>query len=54
MNITLNLLLTERTLVKENEAGLYAENLPEPLPAEPVARPMMLYINGELVSQWTE
>ncbi len=54
VNITLNLLLTERTLVKENEAGLYAENLPEPLPAEPVARPIMLYINGELVSQWTE
>ncbi|HHJ2664410.1 TPA: phage tail protein, partial [Escherichia coli] len=27
---------------------------PEPLPPEPVTRPMELYINGELVSKWDE
>ncbi|WP_318392725.1 phage tail protein [Enterobacter sp.] len=54
LNVTMNVQLTERTLVKEGEAGLYAENLPEPRAPEPVTRPMALYINGELVSQWRE
>ncbi|MBB1200562.1 phage tail protein [Enterobacteriaceae bacterium 89] len=51
-NISLTLLLTERTLVTELEGQLHAEDLPEPLPEPPVTRPMELYINGELVSQW--
>jgi hypothetical protein len=52
-DITLNLQLTERTEVKEVDGQLIANDLPEPQPEPPVSRPMELYINGELVSQWT-
>lgn len=54
MDITLTLQLTERTEVKEIDGQLLANDLPEPQPAPPVPRPMELYINGELVSEWTE
>ncbi|ADO47401.1 phage tail protein [[Enterobacter] lignolyticus] len=53
-NVTLTLALTERTQVWEEEQQLHAKDLPEPLPAAPVSRPMELYINGELVSRWEE
>ncbi|WP_312948116.1 phage tail protein [Superficieibacter sp.] len=53
-DISISLLLTERTLVKEVDAALHVQNLPEPPPLEPVTRPMELYINGELVSKWNE
>lgn len=53
-DISISLLLTERTLVRTVGAALHVENIPEPEPPEPVTRPMELYINGELVSKWNE
>jgi hypothetical protein len=53
-DISISLLLTERTLVKEVDAALHVQNLPEPPSPEPVTRPMELYINDELVSKWNE
>lgn len=53
-DISISLLLTERTLVRTVGDALHVENIPEPEPPEPVTRPMELYINGELVSKWNE
>ncbi|EHC1961001.1 phage tail protein [Escherichia coli] len=53
-DVSISLLLTERTIVKQVESALHVENIPEPAPPEPVTRPMELYINGELVSKWDE
>ncbi|ENG8164548.1 phage tail protein [Escherichia coli] len=53
-DISISLMLTERTLVSEVEGALHVKNIPEPTPPEPVTRPMELYINGELVSKWDE
>lgn len=51
-DISISLLLTERTLVEEVGAALHVQCIPEPPPPEPVTRPVEMYINGELVSQW--
>lgn len=53
-DISISLQLTERTLVKEVDRALHVSHVPEPPLPEPVARPMELYINGELVSAWDE
>lgn len=53
-DVSISLLLTERTIVKQVEKALHVENIPEPAPPEPVTRPVELYINGELVSKWNE
>jgi len=53
-DISISLLMTERTLVREVGAALHVENIPEPLPPEPVTRPVELYVHGELVSKWDE
>lgn len=53
-DISMSLLLTERTVVKAVDNALHVENIPEPEPPEPVTRPMEMYINGELVSKWDE
>ncbi len=53
-DISISLMLTERTLVSEVDGALHVKNIPEPPPPEPVTRPMELYINGELVSKWDE
>lgn len=53
-DISISLLLTERTLVKQVDKALHVENIPEPAPPEPVTRPAELYVNGELVSKWDE
>ncbi|EOK6778137.1 phage tail protein, partial [Escherichia coli] len=53
-DISISLMLTERTLVSEVVGALHVKNIPEPPPPEPVTRPMELYINGELVSKWDE
>ncbi|MCE6962858.1 phage tail protein [Enterobacter sp. MW07] len=53
-DISISLLLTERTLVKQVDKALHVENIPEPAPPEPVTRPVELYVNGELVSKWDE
>lgn len=54
VDISISLLLTERTLVKQVDAALHVQCIPEPPLPEPVTRPMALYVNGELVSQWHE
>ena len=53
-DVSISLLLTERTIVKQVEKALHVENIPEPASPEPVTRPVALYINGELVSKWNE
>jgi len=53
-DISISLKLTERTIVREVDRALHVSHAPEPLPPVPVVRPMQLYINGELVSEWDE
>lgn len=54
VDISISLLLTERTLVKQVGGALHVQNIAEPLPPEPVTRPVELYVHGELVSKWDE
>lgn len=54
IDISISLMLTERTIVKEQGHELHVEQAPEPQPPEPVTRPTELYVHGELVSQWDE
>lgn len=54
IDISISLMLTERTIVKEQGHELHVEQAPEPQPPEPVTRPTGLYVHGELVSQWDE
>lgn len=54
IDISISLMLTERTIVKELGHELHVEQVPEPQPPEPVTRPTELYVHGELVSQWDE
>lgn len=54
VDISISLLLTERTLVKQVGGALHVQNVAEPLPPEPVTRPVELYVRGELVSKWNE
>ncbi|RJT16045.1 phage tail protein [Rahnella inusitata] len=53
-DIAIHLQLTERVIVKQIDAGLHVEHVPEPQLPEPVERPRKLYLHGELVSQWNE
>ncbi|CAM4108047.1 phage tail protein [Citrobacter portucalensis] len=53
-DISISLMLTERTLVKEQGDKLHVEQAEEPQPPEPVTRPVELYVNGELVSRLHE
>lgn len=54
IDVSISLLLTERTLVKEVDGALHVENIPEPPLPEPVARPVEMWSGGELVSKWDE
>ncbi|MEQ5194618.1 phage tail protein [Klebsiella pasteurii] len=54
IDVSISLLLTERTLVKEVDGALHVENIPEPPPPEPVTRPVEMWSGGELVSKWDE
>ncbi|PSN08530.1 phage tail protein [Siccibacter turicensis] len=54
VDVSISLLLTERTIVKEDGGALHVSTLPEPQPPEPVTRPVKMYAGGELVSQWNE
>ncbi|HEM8625234.1 TPA: phage tail protein, partial [Citrobacter amalonaticus] len=51
---SISLRLTERTLVKEVDGALHVSYAPEPPLPELVTRPVAMYANGELVSQWDE
>ncbi|HCI5944424.1 MULTISPECIES: phage tail protein [Klebsiella] len=54
LDVSISLLLTERTLVKEADGALHVENIPEPPPPGPVTRPVEMWSNGERVSKWDE
>lgn len=54
IDVSISLLLTERTLVKEVDGALHVENIPEPPLPEPVARPVEMWSGGELVSKWDD
>ncbi|HDT5144873.1 TPA: phage tail protein [Klebsiella michiganensis] len=54
IDVSISLLLTERTLVKEVDGALHVENIPEPPPPEPVTRPVEMWSGGELVSKWDD
>lgn len=54
LDVSISLLLTERTLVKEVDGALHVENIPEPPPPEPVTWPVEMWSNGERVSKWDE
>ncbi|EPE4190751.1 phage tail protein [Yersinia enterocolitica] len=54
IDVSINLLLTERTLVREVDSALHVQNIPEPSQPEPITRPAEMWVNGELVSQWNE
>ncbi|ELI9229932.1 phage tail protein [Yersinia enterocolitica] len=54
IDVSINLLLTERTLVREVDGALHVQNIPEPPRPEPITRPAEMWVNGELVSQWNE
>ncbi|MDU7482476.1 MAG: phage tail protein [Hafnia alvei] len=54
IDISFSLRLTERVIVKQVDRALHVKHLVEPPIPQPVERPMELYINGELVSQWDE
>ena len=54
LDVSISLLLTERTLVKEVDGALHVENIAEPPPPEPVTRPVEMWSNGERVSKWDE
>lgn len=54
LDVSISLLLTESTLVKEVDGALHVENIPEPPPPEPVTRPVEMWSNGERVSKWDE
>lgn len=53
-DVSISLLLTERTIVKQVDDALHVDCIPEPAPPDPVTRPVEMYINGELVSQFNE
>ncbi|EIY4357350.1 phage tail protein [Escherichia coli] len=54
VDVSISLMLTERTIVKESGDKLHVEQAEEPQPPEPVTRPVELYVNGELVSRLHE
>ncbi|WP_455425794.1 phage tail protein [Dryocola sp. LX212] len=54
VDVSISLLLTERTLVRQEGEALHVQHVGEPPLPAPVTRPMELYVNGELVSKWDE
>ncbi len=54
IDISISLMLTERTLVKQQGDALHVQNIPEPPPPEPVTRTLELYVAGKLMSKWDE
>ena len=54
VDVSISLMLTERTLVRQEGEALHVKHVPEPPLPEPVTRPMELYVHGELVSKWDE
>lgn len=53
-DVSIDLQLTERVLIKQDGGALHVTHLPEPLLPENVDRPWQLYVQGKLVSEWPE
>ena len=51
-DVSIDLQLTERVLVKQENGALHVTHLPEPPLPENIERPLQLYVHGELVSEW--
>lgn len=54
IDISINLLLTERTVVRQEGDALHVETLPEPVEDDTIIIPAELWRDGEIVSQWHE
>ena len=52
VDISINLQLTERVIVKEQEGALHVNHVGEPPLPENNDRPWQLYVKNELVSEW--
>ncbi|WP_449758001.1 phage tail protein [Erwinia persicina] len=52
IDISMNLQLTERVLVKDLDGALHVNHVGEPPLPENNSRPWQLYVNDELVSEW--
>lgn len=52
IDISMNLQLTERVLVKDLDGALHVNHLGEPPLPENNSRPWQLYVKDELVSEW--
>ncbi|MGD8204961.1 phage tail protein [Pantoea sp. FN0305] len=50
-DISINLQLTERVIVKQDGDALHVNHIGEPPLPENVNRPLQLYVNGELISE---
>ena len=53
-DVSIDLQLTERVLIKREGGALHVTHLSEPPLPENVDRPWQLYVQGELVSEWPE
>ncbi|MDR3432062.1 MAG: phage tail protein [Rouxiella aceris] len=54
VDISIDLQLTERVIVKESDGALHVDHLNEPQDAETPPAPRQLFVRGELVSEWHE
>lgn len=52
MDISMNIQLTERVIVKNEGGALHVNHIGEPPLPEDVERPDRMYAGGELVSEW--
>jgi len=52
MDISMNIQLTERVIVKDEGGALHVNHIGEPPLPENNSRPTQLYVHGELVSEW--
>ena len=52
IDISMNLQLTERVIVKDEGGALHVNHIGEPPLPENNSRPTQFYVHGELVSEW--
>jgi len=52
MDISMNIQLTERVIVKDEGGALHVNHIGEPPLPENNSRPTQFYVHGELVSEW--
>jgi hypothetical protein len=52
IDISMNLQLTERVIVKDEGGAMHVNHIGEPPLPENNSRPTQLYVHGELVSEW--